>query len=174
MRGREPAQAIAVAVLLAAVGVANLLVTTGPGAPKHPTLVYSYIGIALAVGLAVSVKWRNRVVSPFAAIFAAFFVTLARGPNSLEVPHLAALAGSVGFAVVVSMRQRKELRAQAPPRPAAGRRRRGRADPEPDSSAKRLPEPNRRYTPPAKVTPAKGKAVSSTRTATRRRSSRRP
>jgi hypothetical protein len=146
MRGREPLQAYVVAAVLAVVGVLNLLVTTGKGAPAHPTLWLSYAGIVIAVLLAGSVQLRNRLISPFTAIIGAFFVTTAKAPAVLSIPHLIALFAALGFALTVSLRQRKDQKAAAPAGARGRGRRRGQAAPDP-GEAKR-PAANRRYTPP--------------------------
>jgi hypothetical protein len=150
MSGREPTQGYIVSGLLVLVGILDLVITSGAGTPKHETLWYAYVGIALGIALAVSIRYRNRLASPFIAIFGAFFVTLAKAPNALTVPHLAALLGSVAFAVVVTLRQRKDQKTLTPggARGAAGasrNRRRGEAEP---PAASNRPAANRRYTPP--------------------------
>ncbi len=154
MEGREPLWGYATALLLAAGGVANLLDTTGKGALPHPVLWPSWVGLALAAALAASLQLRNRLLSPLTAIFAAFFLTLERGPDSLAFFHILLLVGAVGFAVAVTMRQRRAQRLLGPPR---GRRARGeRARPAGRAGAggadsaggPRRPAASRRYTPP--------------------------
>lgn len=150
MQGREQLWGYAAAAILAAGAVANLLDTTGKGAPAHPVLWPSWVGLALAAGLAGSIQFRNRLLSPFTAIFAAFFLTLERGPDSLAYIHIVVLFAAVGFAVAVTMRQRRQQRALGPARGRSGRggaASRGTAD---DSGRARKPPPNRRYTPPKK------------------------
>lgn len=149
MKGREPLGGIGTAIIVALVGVLDLVVTTGAGAPAHPTTWAPVVGILLAIGLVVAIIWyRNRLLSPFLAIFAAFFVTLTKAPNSLELPHLAALIVAVAFAVLVSLHQRRDQRILTPTpadRRAATRRRR---NGEPDPPTKAHPTASRRYTPP--------------------------
>lgn len=158
MQGREPVWGYAAAALLTAGAVADLLDTTGRGAPAHPLLWPSWVGLALAVGLAGSIRLRNRLLSPFTAIFSAFFLTLGRGPDSLAPVHIVVLIGAVGFAVAVTMRQRRQQRALAP---ARGRSGRGRAGPGAGTPSRRAagegerprkPPASRRYTPPKKST----------------------
>jgi hypothetical protein len=157
MKGREPLQGVAVAVIVAVGAVLDLVVTTGAGAPKHPNAAFPVIAVVLAVGLAVSVRFRNRLLSPFLAIFAAFFATLGKAPRSLGVPHIVVLVTAVGFALIVSMRQRREQKAITPTATAAdrraaneARRRRRKGEPEPEPTVVR-PVANRRYTPPKKA-----------------------
>jgi hypothetical protein len=159
MQPNEALAGYAVAAVLAVVAVLNLAITTGAGAPKHTTTWTSFVGLGLAVGLAFSLRFRNRLASPFIAIFAGFFVTLSKGPKALTVPHIIALVVAVGFALLVSMRQRKDQRAIAPSaasdrRAAAdARRRRRKGEPEIPEGPKR-PAPNSRYTPPkSRTTP---------------------
>jgi len=169
MQGREPLWGYAAAGLLAAGALANLLDTTGKGAPAHPVLWPSWVGLALAVGLAGSIQLRNRLLSPLAAIFSAFFLTLERGPDSLSYIHILVLLGAVGFAVALTMRQRRQQRALGPARGRSGRggsrssaAGRGAAG---EAERSRKPPPSRRYTPPKKPTPP----ASSKRSGTTRR-----
>ncbi|HLH46149.1 MAG TPA: hypothetical protein VKV25_03255, partial [Acidimicrobiales bacterium] len=145
MRGREPLQAYAIAAILAAIGLVNLFVTTGKGAPAHPQLWLSYVGIVLALFLAGTVQFRNRLISPFTAIVAAFFVTTARAPSALQYPHLVALLAALYFALSVALRQRRDQRAVA----GTARSRPGRRGPsEAEAPTSTRPAANRRYTPP--------------------------
>jgi uncharacterized membrane protein YccC len=160
MQGNEPLWGYAVAVLLVVVAVLDLTVTTGAGAPKHPTTWTPAAGLVLALVLAGTMRYRSRLLSPFVAIFAAFFVTLSKGPRVLGFPHILALVVAVGFALLVSMRQRKDQKALTPNMTAAdrreaadARRRRRKGEPEPPPGPKR-PPPSARYTPPkSKTTP---------------------
>ncbi len=150
MEGREPLWAWVTAAVIAAGGIANLVDTTGRGAPAHPVAWPSYVGLLLAAGLVASTRARNRLLSPFVAIFAAFFVTLERGPDSLSFVHIVVLFAAVGFAVALTMRQRRAQKALGATRSPAGRRGRGRGrdDEQPAVGRPRKPTPNRRYTPP--------------------------
>jgi hypothetical protein len=154
MQGNEHLFGYAAAVVIALGGVLDLMVTTGKGAPAHPSTWTAYIGILLAIALVVSIQFRHRMISPFVAIFGAFFVTLAKGPDSLETPHIVVLMVSVAFAVIVSLRQRRDQKALTPTLTSAERRaaadaRRRRRKGEPDLPAPvKRPSPNRRYTPP--------------------------
>jgi hypothetical protein len=164
MKGSEPLFGYGVAAVLVIVAVLDLTITTGSGAPKHHSASEPVIGLLLAGVLAVSLRWRNRLVSPFIAIFAAFFVTLAKAPSALSIPHIIALVVAVGFAVQLSVRQRRDQKALGPAmspaerRAAAdARRRRRKGEPEPAPGIKR-PPPNARYTPPKSAIPTKSKS----------------
>lgn len=152
MSGREPLFGYIAAGVIVLASILNLVVTTGPGAPAHPTVWPNYAGILFAVALTVSIRFRNRMLSPFIAIFGAFFVTLAKGPDSLSLPHIVTLLVGVAFAMIVSLHQRRDQKAMGPVTPAdrraaadaRARRRRG----EPEPTVTKHPAPNRRYTPP--------------------------
>lgn len=147
MKGREPVLGLAVAALLVVVSVLNLVITTGAGAPTHPNRWLPLLGLVFAVLLAVTVRYRSRLLSPVTAIGSAFFATVSKAPSSLEVPHLAALAAALAFALILSMRQRREQRLITPARPRGGAAaRRGRSEPE--VAATKRPPPSKRYTPP--------------------------
>jgi hypothetical protein len=158
MKGNELLMGYGVAVIVVIVGVLDLAVTTGAGAPAHPSTWAPIAGIVLGLALALTMRFRNRLVSPFIAIFAAFFVELAKAPKSLSIPHVVALIAAVGFALVLSMRQRREQRAVGGPAQRRGaadaRRRRRSGEPEPPTGVKR-PAPSARYTPPKSKTPPK-------------------
>jgi hypothetical protein len=170
MKTNEPLLGLAVAAIILVVGVLDLTVTTGAGAPKHQETWAPLVGIALAVALALSVRWRNRLISPFIAIFAAYFVELAKAPKSISTAHVIALAAAVGFAVALTLRHRNAQKAAGTPTGAAqrraaadARRRRRKGEPEPEATVKR-PPPSARYTPPKSAIPPKsGSSARSTR-----------
>jgi hypothetical protein len=161
MKGNEPILGLVVAAVILVVAVLDLVVTKGTGAPRHPDRWAPLVGIVLAVVLAVSLRWRNRLASPFIAIFAAYFVEVGKTPRSLTYPHVIALASAVGFAVMLTLRHRQEQKAaggamSAADRRAAAdaRRRRRKGEPEPAPAVKR-PPPSARYTPPKAAAPTK-------------------
>jgi hypothetical protein len=160
MKGNEPILGLVVAFVILIVAVLDLTVTKGTGAPKHAETWAPLIGIGLAVVLAVSLRWRNRLASPFIAIFAAYFVEVGKTPKSLTYPHVLALASAVGVAVMLTLRHRQDQKAagtvSAADRRAAAdaRRRRRKGEPEPVTAVKR-PPPSARYTPPKAAAPAK-------------------
>lgn len=175
MRGREPLYGYATAAVIAAGAVLNLVVTKGKGAPAHPLLWPSYLSLVLAVGLGVSIRWRNRLVSPFVAIFGGMFDTLGHGPNSLSIAHYVVIFSAFGFAMALTMRQRREQKALGL---LPGRGRRGSASATGGSGRRgaatgtagrkgtagdtlEKPAANRRYTPPkyaTKPTSGRGRA----------------
>jgi hypothetical protein len=122
MQGREPLMGYVAAAAIAIGGVLDVVVTKGKGAAAHPDTWEAYAGIVLAAAVVASVQYRNRLLSPFVAIFGAFFVTLPKGPSSLSIPHIVVLMVAVAFAVIVSMHQRRDQRALTPPMRAAGAR----------------------------------------------------
>ncbi len=162
MEGNEPVWGVVLAGILIVVSVLNLTVTTGPGAPAHPSSFDSVIAIVLALALVVvSLRVRSRMVSPLVGIVAAFFTTLGKTPTSLSAPHIIALFAALAFALILSMRQRRVQRALTPQATAAdrkaaadARRRRRKGEPEPPPEVKRPPR-SKRYTPPRPATPPK-------------------
>ncbi len=154
MQGNEPLLGYVAGAVIIVGAVLNLVITTGAGAPAHPTTWNSLVAIVLAVALVVSIRFRNRMISPFIAIFGAFFVTLGKSPKSLSAPHIAVLVIAVAFAIIVSLHQRRDQKILTPAAtPAArraaadARRRRRKGEPEPPPPSSR-PAANRRYTPP--------------------------
>jgi hypothetical protein len=163
MRGSEPIQGYVVAAVLFVVCVLDLTIKKGAGAPKHPSQWAPSVGLILSVALALTMRFRNRLASPFIAIFASFFATLSKAPKVLSTPHIIALVVAVGFAVNMTLHQRRDQKALTPnmtpaQRRAAAdaRRRRRKGEPEPPSAGKR-PPPSARYTPPKSATPPKSK-----------------
>ena len=155
MRGNEVTQGYVVAGILAVVALLNLTVTTGAGAPRHPAYWYSILGLVAAAGLVVSIRFRNRLISPFVAVVGAFLVTVATAPKSLGVPHIVALGVTVAYAVILSLRHPRDQRLVSPTATAAdrraaaeARRRRRKGEPEPSVPVVKRPPANRRYTPP--------------------------
>lgn len=163
MQGREPAYGYATAAVIVAGAALNLILKTGKGAPLHPTLWPSYVAIVLAVALAVTTfRFRSRLVSPFVAIFGGMFDTLARGPNRLEYPHLVVIFVAFGFAVALTMRQRREQKALGitPGRRGARGGAGGRGAAATADDGLKKPPPSKRYTPPKYATkppPARGR-----------------
>jgi hypothetical protein len=160
MKGNEPTLGYGLVAVLIIVAVADLLITKGKGAPKHTTAWEPVVGIVLALVVAGTLRLRNRMVTPLIAVVAVFFLTLDKGPNSLELPHLFALILSIAYALTLSMRQRREQRAltgmsaaQTRRAQADARRRRRKGEPEVETGPKR-PAASRRYTPPKAAKPA--------------------
>ncbi|MDQ2754919.1 MAG: hypothetical protein M3R71_05150, partial [Actinomycetota bacterium] len=114
MRGREEAYGYVVGLVLLAAALANLVVTHGKGAPAHPQTSLSVVGLLAAMVMIGTVRVRNRLLTPFAAVIAAFFVTFPKGPNSLSLIHILALVAPVAYALLVTQRHRKAQGPRAP------------------------------------------------------------
>jgi hypothetical protein len=155
MRGKELLYGYVVALELIGVAIADLTITKGKGAPKHPDTTLMALGLVLSLALLGILQLRHRLIVGFAAIIADYMVVLPKVPTRLAATHIVALIIPVGYALVLAQRQRKAMLRGAPPRtPAAaarakaearpeGRRSRRKAKPEPTG-----PAPSRRYTPP--------------------------
>lgn len=152
MRGSEFRYGVGVAAILVLVAVLNLAVRHGAGAPKHPQTGLAVVGLVAALAVFPLLRTRNRFIVPFAAVVAAFFVTLPSGPNSVRSLHVVAIAFPLVYALVLTQRQRKAAMAQArskassraesePGTPRSGRRRKVEGQPA-------GPTASRRYTPP--------------------------
>lgn len=158
MRGPEFRYGIGVALILLVVAVLNLAVRHGPGAPKHPQTGLAIVGLVAALAVFPVLLTRNRFIAPFAAVIAAFFVTLPSGPNSVKSVHVLAIVFPLVYALVLTQRQRKLAMAAARSK-AASRQAAGAAgsssSASPRGGRRRKSEPmavgpsaNRRYTPP--------------------------
>lgn len=158
MRGPEFRYGVAVALILLVVAVLNLAVRHGPGAPKHPQTGLAIVGLVAALAVFPILLTRNRFIAPFAAVIAAFFVTLPSGPNSVKSVHVLAIVFPLVYALVLTQRQRKlamaAARSKAASRQAAGASGSS-ASASPRGGRRRKSEPtaagpsaNRRYTPP--------------------------
>ncbi len=152
MRGSEPLYGYVVALELVVVGILNLTVTSGAGAPTHPSTALGAVGVAGAISLFGFLQTRNRVLVAFAVIVAAFFVNLPKVPNSLAVAHVFALAFPFAYSLVLTQRHRKrmkgELQAARTRRPATPPARRSRRNAKTDAAQPAGPRPSARYTPP--------------------------
>jgi hypothetical protein len=166
MRRPEPLYGFIVFVELVIIAVINLTVTTGKGAPAHPQTTTSIIGLAGAFGFGAVLLTRHRMYVSFAAIGAAFFVTLPRVPDRVTIYHLFGLVFPLVFAFLLTQRQRKAQAAltknrpkgSGPGRTASDRRTAG--QPERRGRRAKTPEPtgpaaNRRYTPPKPKRPGR-------------------
>jgi hypothetical protein len=165
MRSPEPLYGYVVAMELIAVSILNLTLTHGKGAPTHPSTTLSLIGLIASLAVLGIVRTHHRLIVGFAAVIAAFFVTLPKVPDSLSTTHLLALIIPVIYAFVLTQRQRKAATARqragrsasSRPAPAAstatsgsgGRRGRKKA------SVPTGPTANRRYTPPKAKRPSR-------------------
>lgn len=182
MRGTEPLYGYVVGLELLVVAILNVVITKGKGAPTHPQTGLQIIAIVVPLVFIGLLQLRNRTIAGFAAIVAAFFVTLPKVPNALAVAHVFALAIPLAYGLLITQRQRRALgtsmrrggRRQAgqagqggqagqaqgrggqTPAKSSTERRRGRKKGQDEPSG---PKPNARYTPPkAKRNQPQGKA----------------
>lgn len=156
MRGTEPMYGYLVGLELLVVAVLNLVVTGGAGAPKHPPMALEYGGIAVSAVFVGLLQIRNRTLTGFAALAAAYVVAgLPKVPNRLNVTHLIAIAIALVYAILITQRQRKAMGVTAR-RTRRGGGGAGTGRPASSRSSRRPPEPARstgpqrsaRYTPP--------------------------
>lgn len=161
MRRPEPLYGYLIALELAVISVINLVVRHGKGAPKHPDTGVAVIGLVASLGLFALIQSRHRFIVGFAAIVAAFLVTLPKGPNSIQLFHLFGLVFPVVFALVLTQRQNRATKAQI--KAGLGPKRMNAAERRADADARHRekrdrrrgvtpatsgPKANRRYTPP--------------------------
>ena len=111
LRGTEPLYGIVVGLELLVVAILNLAIQGGAGAPKHPDTFVMVIGVVASVAFLGLLTVRNRTVASFAAIGAAFFVTLPKVPSSLSLAHIMALLVPLAYALIITSRQRKMAKA---------------------------------------------------------------
>ncbi len=140
------------AALVVAAAIFVLTVTTGKGAPAHPSnQAYPIGALVLGVGALACMRLRNRFMACIVLILGAAAASLPKTPNSLSGVKIIALVVPFAFVLVVSQRQRKAQRALGPtPRARGARTRDG-----PEARGRRRPAPTRtpartsgRYTPP--------------------------
>ncbi len=166
MRGTESLYGYVVGLELLAMAIVQMVVRGGKGAPAHPQTTLQIVAVVVAVAFFGVLQVRNRTIVGFAAIIAAFFVTLPRVPNSLGGAHIFTLVIPLAYGLIISQRQRKAMvaaargsrggggrgagmsrreaaRAEAGSRRAERRGRGKAATPQPTG-----PRPNGRYTPP--------------------------
>jgi hypothetical protein len=157
MRGNEAMYGYILSAELIVVSVLNLTFTHGKGAPAHPPTTLSAVGLIVSVGFGALVRTHNRFIVSFAALIAAFFVTLPRIPQSLFIYHVFGLIFPLVYALVLMQRQRKATLAQtgstarqtpAQRRAAADARRNERRQQKRGAPPPPKVAPNRRYTPP--------------------------
>ena len=163
LRGNEITYGYAVGGIIALAGVLMLVITTGKGAPKHPTTIWPALGVVLGIATILTIRFRNRMLTSLVAIAGGFVSGQARTPNSLSGVKIVALLAPVLYGILVFRRQSKAdraLRASQPRMTSAERkaaRGRGRTAAAQDEPAPGRPKPSGRYTPPkSKTPPAKG------------------
>ncbi|MGH9057395.1 MAG: hypothetical protein ACRDYY_16285 [Acidimicrobiales bacterium] len=154
MRGSESLYAYVAAAEMIAVAVLNLVITHGKGASSHPQTTLAVVGLLAAIAFVPTVFTRSRMIVPFAAVVAAFLVTLPKVPASLSTAHFITLIIVVVYALVLTGRQRKATAkaggrsgARQSGERAGSRVARGRGGRSKDI-APGGPQASRRYTPP--------------------------
>jgi hypothetical protein len=165
MQGKETTYGSVAAVVLAVIPVVFLTVTTGKGAPPHPSSLAPAIGLVLALAMAASVRLSNRIVTALLAVTSTLATTVTQTPTSVRFLSTVDLLVALGFAMWVTLRQSKSRNAAmaerrkanqaargtgggAGSRPARGRRGRRAAE----AAEPAGPPPSARYTPPKKRT----------------------
>jgi hypothetical protein len=152
MRGSEPLYGYVVALELVVVGILNLTVTSGKGAPTHPSTALAGIGVSAGISLFGFLQTRNRVLVAFAVIAAAFVVNLPKVPNSLALAHVFALAFPFAYSLILTQRHRKRMKghleAARTRRVAASQAQRSRRKDKSPLGQPGVPRPSARYTPP--------------------------
>jgi hypothetical protein len=165
MRGSEPLYGIVVGLELVVVAIITLVVHGGKGAPKHPQTGLQIGGLAASIAFFAVLQRRNRTLAAFAAIVAAFVVTLPAVPDSLRATRVFVLAIPLAYGLIITQRQRKATgltmrgtrrnpgrnedgpasrrAGSAPARPPVAKRGR-----EKDTPAPNGPRASARYTPP--------------------------
>lgn len=165
LRGTEPLYGYVVGLELLVIAILNLVVRHGAGAPAHPETALQVVGVVATVAFMGLISVRNRTVAGLAAIFAAFFVTLPKAPNSLEPAHILALVFPLIYGLLITQRQRRAVsrtlggrrggartgtaaraRQRDDARAGRGASRTGNRRGQPAAAAG--PRPNARYTPP--------------------------
>jgi hypothetical protein len=171
MRGTESLYGYVVGLELVVVAILTLVMHGGKGAPKHPQTGLQIAGLIGSIAFFAVLQRRSRTLTAFAAIAAAFIVTLPAVPDSLRTSRIFVLAVPLAYGLIITQRQRKATglsmrgtrtrSASAGPgtrtdtgskgrrsatdaaRPPARRRGRGQDTPAPAG-----PRPSPRYTPP--------------------------
>lgn len=152
MRGTEPLYGYVVALELVVVGILNLTVTSGKGAPAHPPTALATVGVAAGISLFGFLQTKNRVLVAFAVIAAAFLVDLPKVPSSLALAHVFSLALPFAYSLILTQRHRKRMKGELVA--ARARRSTAPARTRPNPKAKDAaatpsgPRPSGRYTPP--------------------------
>ncbi len=160
MRPQEIKVGYLAAIVLIVIPIVFLTVTTGKGAPAHPSSVLPALGLVLAVAMVATISLSNRILSAILAASSSLATTSSLVPTSVRGLSTVDLIAAMGFAVWISLRQskarklalvqrRKAAQAGRPggPRPA----RKGRRDAKVEEPTG--PPPSARYTPPKKRSP---------------------
>lgn len=145
-----------VAGLIVVAAVIELTITHGQGAPPTPPRILPGVSIVLAIGVALTIRFRNRIVTGIAAAAAALVLSFVQVPVSVGVVRVVGFIAAFAYAFIIIQRQssaQRRLNREARERGRGGASRGGstgrggqggRNAPEPTSG----PRASRRYTPP--------------------------
>ena len=174
MRGTEPLYGYVVGLELVVIAILTLVIHSGKGAPKHPQTGLQIAGLVVSIAYFAVLQRRSRTLTAFAAIVAAFIVTLPAVPDALRSTRVFVLAIPLAYGLIITQRQRKatgltmrgtrknpgaagggagstsrrDPSAKSGP-PAGGRRGgRGRGEPKQPTPTPAGPRASARYTPP--------------------------
>jgi hypothetical protein len=112
MRDTEPMYGYLVAAELAVVGVLNLVVVHGAGAPKHPSRLLEIVGLLGVVGLVGLLRTRNRFAVGTGSMVCSLLLLLPRAPNSLVAVHFVAFLIAAVYGYTLTRRQTKAKQAE--------------------------------------------------------------
>ena len=150
LRRNELVYGVVVGLELVGAAIVDLAVQTGKGAPKHPNTALEIVGLVLALAFFAILRFRNRTVTAFAAVIAAYVIGLPAVPDSIVSTRIYTFIIPVFYAVWLAIRLRRDSKkalAENPPAPKPARptreRRTRRPEPEPTG-----PRASARYTPP--------------------------
>lgn len=145
LRDWEIPAGYAIAGLIVLIAILELTVTTGKGAAKNPSTILPLLALVLGVAQAVSIRWKNRIVTALIGVAGGLLVGVTRVPDSIGIPHSLGFLAPVVYAFLVTNRHNRAQRALRGPRnqPQRGARRGAKTAPEPTG-----PKASRRYTPP--------------------------
>ena len=161
MRGSEPLYGYVVGLELVVIAILTLAIHGGKGAPKHPQTALQIAGLVASVAYFAVLQRRSRTLTAFAAIVAAFIITLPAVPDALRSTRVFVLAIPLAYGLIITQRQRKAtgltMRGTRKNPGAAGRA----ASPSRgDSSAKSRPPARGRRAQPAPPAPTGPRASS--------------
>lgn len=107
MRGSEPLYGYVVGLELVVIAILTLVIHYGKGAPKHPQTALQIGGLAASIAYFAVLQRKSRTLTAFAAIVAAFIVTLPAVPDSLRSTRVFVLAIPLAYGLIITQRQRK-------------------------------------------------------------------
>jgi hypothetical protein len=109
---REVLTGCGVALLLVATAIVDMAVTTGAGAPKHPSSTLATVGLAIVALFAIMLFQRRRRVAVPVALLAVFCEIEGNVPRSVQYEHYAPLGLTAAWALIVYMRDNRMTRQQ--------------------------------------------------------------